>query len=101
MRSVGGDISQERFFRRGGIANETIGLFKEHVAAKAFGSHNFAVVKVSAVKISVVPHVGGLADAAAAVTVDFGVAAVFGAIWVVVAQVPFTKHARLITGIFE
>ena len=66
---------------------------KKDIGAEAFGGDDFAVVKVGAIEIGVVPDVGGLADSAAAVSVNFGEATVLGAVGVVVAEVPFAEHA--------
>ena len=57
------------------------------------------VVPVAAIKVSVIPVIGRLTDAAAAVPHDFAIAAIFRAIGIIVAQVPFAKHAGRVAGI--
>ena len=69
-------------------------MLKENVGAEALGGNDLAIVEVGTVEVGVVPDVGSLTHAAAAVAVDFFKAAVFGAVRVVVAEVPFAEHCR-------
>lgn len=89
---VGGDVGEEGFFGGGFGFDEVVRFLEEDVGAEAFGGNDFSVVEVGAVEVGIVPEVGGLADAASAVAVDFFEAAIFGAVRVVIAEVPFSEH---------
>ena len=59
------------------------------------------VMKIGTVKVCVVPNVRCLADTATAMPVNLGEAAIFGTVGIVVAEVPFSKHAGFIAGVGE
>ena len=94
-RAVGrveGDVGEEGFLGGGFCFDEFIRLVEEDVGAEAFCGDDLAIVEVGAIEVRVIPEVGSLAYAAAAVTVDFFKAAVFWPVGVVVTEVPFSEH---------
>ena len=99
VRRVGAEVHEERFFAVFHLGDEALGIIKKDIGAKALGGHGFAVVKIGAIKVGVVPKIRRLAHAAAAVPQHLLKSAILRTIRIVVAQVPFTEHAGMITAI--
>ena len=84
MRSVGGDISDERLVGFGLFSDELFCVFKEDVGAISFELGWFTVQKISVIKVSVVPVVWGLSHSTSTMSQDVCVTSVFGAERIVV-----------------
>ncbi len=82
--SVRRDVRQEGLVFLCTLRDERIGPVEKDVRAESLRSNNFSVVKVGAIEVGIVPHVGCLSDSATTMAIDFGKATVFGAIGVVV-----------------
>ena len=95
---IGRDIREEWRVLVCGFLDEVVRGTEENVCAEALGGNDFSVMKVVSIKVGVVPEIGCLANAAAAVAIDFGEAAIFGAVGVVVAEVPLSEHSRGVFG---
>ena len=98
VRGIEGNVSEEGFVFLGALGDELVGLVEKDIGAEAFGGNDFSVVEVVSIKVRVIPEIGSLPHAATAVAVDFGEAAVFGAVGIVVAEVPLAEHAGGVVG---
>ena len=104
--AVGGvrwDVGEEGFFRAALGVDPLRGLGVEEVGAVARGFLELSVVEQSGIKIRVAGRIAAgaginLADAAAAVDVDLVEAAAVGLIRRFVAEMPFAKNPRGVTG---
>ena len=92
MGSIQGNVGKERLVFLCGTFDEVVGLLEEDVGAEAFRFFDLTIVEIGSVKIRVVPDIGSLANASAAMTVDFFKTPVFGTIGIVVSEVPLTEH---------
>ena len=99
VRRVGAEVYEEWFFAVFYLCDEALGIIKKDISAKALGRHGFAVVKIGAIKVGVIPEIRRLAHAAATVPKHLLKAAILRAIRIVVTQVPFTEHAGMIAAI--
>ena len=97
MRSVRRYISEKWFLLLYTFANKFISIFKKHIRTKSRGLHNFSIMEITTVKISVVPYIGSLPHPATSVTIDFGKTAIFWTVRIVIPQVPLSKHSRLVS----
>ncbi len=101
VRGVGAEINEERLVAVLHLGDEALSIIKKHIGAKTLDRHGFAVVKIGAIKVGVVPKIGRLPHAATTVAQHFLKAAILRAVRIVVAQVPFAKHAGVVTAIAE
>ena len=101
VRCIGGYVGEEWFAGFFLGLDEAGGVVKKDIGAESFDGCGFTVVPVRAIEVGVVPVVRCLADAATSVAQDFGEAAVFGSVWIVIAEVPFAEHAGGVAGVFE
>ncbi len=93
VRGVGRNIGEKRLSPGHTVADVAMRLREKHVRAETLRGHHPAVVEIVAVKIGVVPEVGDLAHAAAAMVIGFREPAVLRAVREVVAEVPFAEQA--------
>ena len=67
VRRVGAKVYEEWFFAVFHLGDEALGIIKKDIGAKALRRHGFAVMKIGAIKVGVVPEIRRLAHTAAAV----------------------------------
>ena len=99
--SIGGDVGEEGLFGFVLGFDEFECFVEEDIGAEAFGLHGLAVFEVGVIEVGVVPEVGRLADAAAAVDVGFLEAAVLRLVGEAVAEVPLAEDAGGVAGLAE
>ena len=99
VRRVGGDVAEEGCVAA--VFDKFFGFVKPDVRAVASEFFRYAVAEVRVVEIGIAPVVRSLVYAAAAVVNDRVKAPVMWVKWIVVAQVPFAKHAGAISRCFE
>ena len=68
VRRVGAEVHEERLLAVFHLGDKALGIIKKDIGAKALRRHGFAVVKIGAIKVGVVPEIRRLAHAAAAVS---------------------------------
>ena len=97
MRCIGGNVGKKWFLLLYTLPNEFMPEFKKHIGAKSFSLNNFSIMKIASVKISVVPDIRSLPHPAASVSVYLSKPPVLWPVGIVVSEVPFPKHSRLVS----
>ena len=101
VRGVRRNEGQKRLVRCPLRLDEATSVVKPNIRAIALDRLRHGVVEVGSVEVGVVPVVGSLAHASAAVAHYLAEAAVFRPEGVVVSQVPLAEHAGGVAGILE
>ena len=58
VRRVGAEVYEEWFFAVFHLGDEALGVIKKDIGAKALRRHGFAVMKIGAIKVGVIPESG-------------------------------------------
>ena len=69
MGSIGGNVGKKRASFPNTLTNETVPLLKKHIGTKSLCIYDLPIVKISAIKISIIPDIGRLAHASTAMPV--------------------------------
>ena len=101
VRGVGAEVNEERLIIVLDLLDEPLGVVEKHIGAKALHRHGFAVVKIGAVEVGVVPVVGRLPHAATAMAQHFLKTAILRAVRIIVTQMPLAEHGCVIAAIGE
>ena len=101
MRRIRTDVGKEGPVRCRRTTDERVRLLKEHVRAEPLRRLDLAIVEITPIEIGIVPYIRRLANSTTSMTIDLFKATIFRPVRVVVAQVPFAKHARRVTRFLE
>ena len=101
VRSVCADVREKGIVVSDARLNEAFGFLEVNIRTIAFVFLRLAVVPISIVELRVVPVVRRLAYAPASMANHFRKATIFRSVRIIVAQVPFAEHSRLVSIIQE